>query len=251
MTVFTIAGRELRSLFLSPLAWVVGAAMTLFSALIFLSSLQVFLERQGSFGAQSSSLGATAFIGVATIGTFSFVMLFVAPIISMRAIAEERRANTLVLLLASPASLWQIVAGKFLGLFGLFFLMLTMVLSMPLALAVGTSMDWMHLSSAVVGAMLQLGVCAAIGLYFSSLTRTPTIAAVSAIVATLFLYLIDIAGQMRAEASEAARWLSLSNHGQSFAEGRVSTTDVAYYLIVMFTFLTLTVRRLDADRLPH
>ena len=118
-------------------------------------------------------------------------------------------------------------------------------------LAFGTALDWGHLGASALGVLLALGAYAAIGLWCSSLTRSPTIAAVTAIGLMLLLYLFDVAGQLRNEATEAARWISLSTHGASFNEGRFSTTDVAYYLIVMATFLTLTVRRLDADRMPR
>ena len=251
MTVLTIAMRELRAMFLSPLAWVIAAVLTLVLAWLFLAQLQFHLEYQGQMGGQAPSAGATARVGVAVLSTAGFIMLWIVPILAMRLIAEERARGTLTLLLASPATLTEIVLGKFLGLYALLALMLGIFVLMPLSLSVGTALDWGHLGAATLGALLALGAYAAIGLWCSSLTRSPTIAAVTAIGLMLLLYLFDVAGQLRSEATEAARWVSLSTHSASFNEGRFSTTDVAYYLIVMFTFLTLTVRRLDADRLPH
>jgi ABC-2 type transport system permease protein len=251
MSAFTIAARELRALFLSPLAWVIAAVLSLVLAWLFLAQLQFHLEYQGQMGAQSGGgAGATARVGIAVLSTAGFIMLWIVPILAMRLVAEERARGTLALLLASPATLTEIVLGKFLGLFALLALMLAVFALMPLSLAFGTALDWGHLAAATLGVLLAFGAYAAIGLWCSSLTRSPTIAAVTAIGLMLLLYLFDVAGQLRSEVTEAARWISLSSHGASFAEGRFSTTDVAYYLIVMATFLTLTVRRLDADRLP-
>jgi ABC-2 type transport system permease protein len=129
--------------------------------------------------------------------------------------------------------------------------MLLLFAAMPATLVLGTTLDWGHLAAATLGVALQLGAYAAIGVWASSLTRHATIAAVTAIGLMLLLFLIDAAGSLHAEASAAARWLSLSAHAESFNEGRFSTTDLGYYLIVMLAFLTLTVRRLDAERLPR
>ena len=250
MRTFTIAARELRALFLSPLAWVIAGVLTFVIAWLFLLQVQFQLELQGQMAAQPGAAGTTARVGAATLGTAGFIMLWIVPILAMRSFAEERAKGTLILLLASPATLTEIVLGKFLGLYALLALILALFVAMPVSLAVGTSLDWGHLAAASLGVLLQLGAYAAIGVWSSSLTRHATIAAVTAIGLMLLLFLFDAAGTLRSEASEAARWLSLSTHGQSFNEGRFSTTDVAYYLIVMLTFLTLTVRRLDAERLP-
>ena len=251
MKAFTIAARELRALFLSPLAWVIAGVLTFVVAWLFLLQVQFQLELQGQMANQPGAAGVTARVGAATLGTIGFIMLWIVPILAMRSFAEERAKGTLTLLLASPATLTEIVLGKFLGLYALLAMMLALFVAMPAALGFGTSLDWGHLASASLGVLLQLGAYAAIGVWASSLTRHPTIAAVTAIGLMLLLFLFDAAGTLRNEATTAARWISLSTHGQSFNEGRFSTTDLAYYLIVMSAFLTLTVRRLDAERLPH
>jgi ABC-2 type transport system permease protein len=250
MRAFTIAARELRALFLSPLAWVIAGVLTFVVAWLFLLQVQFQLESQGQLAAMPGAAGVTARVAAQTLSVAGYVMMWIVPILAMRSFAEERAKGTLALLLASPATLTEIVLGKFLGLYALLALMLALFVAMPLSLAAGTSLDWGHLAAAALGLALQLGAYAAIGVWSSSLTRHATIAVVTSIGLLLLLLLIDAAGTLRSEATDAARWLSLSTHGQSFNEGRFSTTDVGYYLIVMLTFLTLTVRRLDAERLP-
>ena len=251
MSAFTIAARELRAMFLSPLAWVIAAGLCFIVALLFLLNLDAYVATQGQMDVSRATVGATGRIGVPAISVAGFILMWVVPILAMRTIAEERARGTLNLLLASPVTLTEIVVGKFLGLLVLLELMLMVFVLMPLSLALGTTIDWGHLAAVTLGTGLQFAALAALGIWCSSLTRTPAIAAVVGIVITLLLYLIDAGGQATGGVTEATRWLSLAAHGASFSEGRFSTTDVAYYLIVMFTFLTLTVRRLDADRLPH
>ena len=247
--ILTIAARELRSLFLSPLAWVVTAVVTFILAWMFLAQLDYYIQVQPRIVQMGGSSGVTDLVAARVLGTASIIFLMVTPLVSMRLIAEERRAGTLPLLLASPASMLEIVVGKYLGLYALLMLMLACVAVMPVSLAIGTALDWGQLGAAVLGLALQLAGFAAVGLYASTLTRQPTIAAVTTVGILLLLWLIDIAGSAFEPASGVAKYLSMSTHNQSFVEGRFSSADVGYYLLLTVFFLGLSVRRLDAERL--
>lgn len=249
MMILTIAARELRSLFLSPLAWVVTAVVTFILAWMFLGQLDYYLLVQPRLAQMGGASGVTDFVGARVLGTASIIFLMVVPLLSMRLIAEERRAGTLPLLLASPASMLEIVLGKFLGLYALLLLMLTCVALMPASLALGTSLDWGQLAAAVLGLALQLAAFAAIGLYASTLTRQPTIAAVTTVGILLLFWLIDLAGSVLEPATALTKYLSMGTHNQSFVEGRFSSADAGYYLLLVTFFLGLSVRRLDAERL--
>ena len=88
----------------------------------------------------------------------------------------------------------------------------------------------------------------AIGLYISSLTKQPAIAAVSTFAILFFLWIIDWAGNSN-EGFSVLSWLSLLNHFQPMTQGLVNTQDVSFYLIIIVTFILLTIRRLDRERL--
>jgi ABC-2 type transport system permease protein len=108
MKAFTIAARELRALFLSPLAWVITGVLCFVLGWLFLLQLDYQLELQGQMAGQPGAPGATARVGAATLGTAGFIMMWIVPILAMRAFAEERARGTLTLLLASPATLtWR------------------------------------------------------------------------------------------------------------------------------------------------
>jgi len=92
-----------------------------------------------------------------------------------------------------------------------------------------------------------VGSFSALGLYFSSLTQQPVVAAILTFVALFALMILDrfFAG----DPSNTLASLSLMRHFQSFSSGLIDTGDIAYFFLFIVTFLTLTVRRLDADRL--
>ena len=87
----------------------------------------------------------------------------------------------------------------------------------------------------------------ALGIFFSSLTNQPIIAAI-----TTFIALVSMVGLGSYFASDPSHWfnyISMTKHYQSFTRGVFDSADIIYYLLFIVTFLTLTVRRLDSDRL--
>ena len=133
--IATIAGKELKSLFASPLAWVLLTVTQIIIGYVFLRRLDDFLQMQSQLIRLASPPGATELVAAPVFGTAAGVLLFTVPLLAMRLIAEERRNQTLVLIITAPVSMTQIVLGKFLGL--LVFLLLTVALTalMPLSLA--------------------------------------------------------------------------------------------------------------------
>ena len=87
----------------------------------------------------------------------------------------------------------------------------------------------------------------ALGLYFSSLTAQPVVAAIITFIALFGLLIVD--RFLTGDDASVVNYLSLMHHFQPFARGLIDTADIAYFLLFIVTFLTLTVRRLDADRL--
>jgi ABC-2 type transport system permease protein len=121
-----------------------------------------------------------------------------------------------------------------------------------LSLLMGGGLDLGMLAAGVLGLVLLLAGFAAVGLFMSTLTEQPTIAAVSSFGVLLLLWIIDWAGSNNAgQASELFAYLSLLRHFQSLLKGVFDSTDVVYYLLFVTLFLVLSIRRLDADRLQH
>jgi len=248
---FTIAWREFRNLFLSPLAWVVLAVVQFILGYSFLVQLELIVANQGQFAALPDAPGITELVAQPLFGVAAIVMLMVAPMLTMRSIAEERRNGTLVLLLTAPVALIEVVLGKFLGLIGLFTAMVLLTALMPLSLGLGTELDYGLVAAGALALFLLLATFAAVGLFMSSLTDQPTVAAVATYGALLFLWIIDWASQAEPGAVGGLfPYLSLIRHYEDLSRGLFSSADIAYFLIAIGLFLLLTLWRLDAERLP-
>jgi ABC-2 type transport system permease protein len=107
-----IIRKELMMLFISPLAWVLLAAIQLILTWFFLIRLDAFLEIQPQMLQIANPPGVTEMIVSPVFALAAIVLMMIAPILSMRLFAEERRNHTLGFLLAAPVSITAIVLGK-------------------------------------------------------------------------------------------------------------------------------------------
>jgi len=249
--IFTIAGRELRSLFLSPLAWAILAVVQFILAYLFLSQIDAYLAVQPRLAAIEGAPGVADLIIAPLFADAAILLLLITPLISMRVLSEERRNRTLSLLFSAPVSMTEVILGKYLGLLAFFLILLLLLALMPLSLLAGTDLDLGKLAAGLLGLMLLLAAFSAIGLFMSALTEQPTIAAISTFGLLLLLWIIDWAGSSGNQASGLFAYLSMLRHYEALLKGLFNSTDVLYYLLVTSLFLGLSIRRLDADRLQH
>jgi ABC-2 type transport system permease protein len=249
--IFTIAARELRSLFLSPLAWAVLAVVQFILAYLFLSQVDNYLVWQPRLAAIEGAPGVSDIIIAPLLADAAIVLLLVTPLMTMRVLSEERRNRTLSLLFTAPVSMTEIIMGKYLGILAFFLILLGLLALMPLALLAGTDLDLGKLAAGLLGLTLLLAAFSAIGLFMSALTEQPTIAAISTFGLLLLLWIIDWAGNSDGQTSSLFGYLSMLRHYETLLKGLFHSTDVAYYLLIIILFLGLSIRRLDADRLSH
>jgi len=177
----------------------------------------------------------------------------VVPLLTMRIISEERRNHSLTLLLSAPVSMTEIIIGKFFGIM-LFLLLMTSLLSlMPLSLLLAGNLDPGHFLSILIALLLLIASFSALGLYLSTLTDQPTVAAIGTYGALLLLWIIDIGSNSveNIEASGLLSYLSMLRHFDALARGIFSSVDVVYFILFICVFLVLSIRRLDTDRLQH
>lgn len=112
MMILTIAGRELRSMFLSPLAWAVLAVVEAILAFLFLQQLDLFIAFQSQLAMLESPPGVTEVVAMPIFSTAAIVLLLVVPLLTMRLLSEEKRQKTLPLLMSAPISMSEIVLGN-------------------------------------------------------------------------------------------------------------------------------------------
>lgn len=240
--IFTIAAREWRGLFLSPLAWVLLAVAQGVLAWVFLLLVRDFQDLQGRLAGLENAPGITDLVAAPLFRVAAWVMLLLVPLLTMRLFSEERRTRTLDLLLSAPVGAPAIVLGKYLGVLALLLSLVVLVGLLPLSLAAGATLDYGKLLAGLLGLSLLAASAAAAGLYISTLTTQPVVAATVTLGLLLALEVVDAAGNL-------FRYLSLLRHYDALLLGLVNSADIAYYLLFATAFLGLAIRRLDDMRL--
>jgi ABC-2 type transport system permease protein len=244
--IFTIAFKELKALFASSRAWTLLALVQLVLGWVFMGRLDAFLEVQSQLVQIANPPGVTEIIVAPIFAMAAAVLLMATPLLTMRLIAEERRNHTMTLLTSAPISMTDIVLGKFLGLMIFFCGVIFLVMVLSLSLLMGGTLDIGLLLSNAVGLLLICACFAALGLYISSLTAQPAVAAAGTLGILLGLWVMDIAAD---DGGSIMRTLSLLKHYESFNRGLIDTFDLAYFSLFILTFLVLAIRRLDGERL--
>ena len=228
-----IAGRELRACLASPLPYLVGAGMLVFLGYRFAAGL--FSAMEASLRSFFTHAGA--------------ILVFVAPLLTMRLLAEEQRSGTIELLLTSPVREREVVAGKFLAGLGMLMLLLTPTLYYVLALAIFGNPDFGPLVSGYMGMVLLGSALVSIGILTSALTSRPIVSAALGITILACLWWLPIVAGL---VSESLRMtlapFSLAAHLEDFTKGIVDSKDVIFYLSVIAGALFFATRALEGRR---
>lgn len=252
MSIIAIAGRELRTLFCSPIAWTVLAVLQVILAYLFLIQVEAFVQWQPRLAAIPNAPGLTQIAVMPLLKTAGFVLMLLVPLLTMRLISEERRTGTFALLASAPVTMTEIVLGKFCAVFAFLLCMLGLVALLPLSLLAGGTLDFGLLAAGLLGLLLLGSAFASTGLFVSTLTTQPSVAAVSTFGLLLLLWILDLGAATGTQSeTQLFRHLSVLRHFDTLLKGEVSTRDLAYFALFIATFLGLSIRRLDALRLQH
>jgi ABC-2 type transport system permease protein len=248
--IWSIATRELRSLFLTPLAWAILTITQIILCLFYLKSIELYLQIQPQLEANNSDPGITAVIAESVYASAAFILMIIIPLLTMRLISGERQNQTLTLLFSAPLSMTEIILGKYLGVILYLAIIIFMITLMPLSLLVAGTLDFGIIFSNIVGLFLILSTFTAIGMYISTITNNPILSAVISFTSLLLLYLIDLLATSD-NPSELFTYISLRSHLDHLFTGFFNSSDVIYYLLLITTFIILSIRRLDNYRLQH
>ena len=229
--ILSIAGRELRSYFVAPLAYAVAALFMLVAGYLF--TLILYHTRQASMQPLFSNL--------------SVMFLLITPALTMRLLADERKTGTIELLLTSPITDRDLVWGKFLAslLYLLFLLVLTLVYPIIL-IVLNAKPDWPVIWSGYLGTFLLGASFMAIGVFASSLTSNMIIAAMVTFAISLIVWLLPSAGQMFGGwVNDALTYISPINHQENLSRGLIDSTDLVFYASFILAFIFLTIRSVE------
>ncbi len=243
--IFNIALFELRRLFRSPFAWTVLAIVQFIHALLFYIFLSRYLQQADAF----NGLGLTGIVVAGFYQSSGLVLLLITPFLTMRLLSEEMRSGTIRLLLSSPISSTALILGKFTGMALFMLVLLGMISLIPASLMFGTAVDAGQLLACILGLALLLATFIAIGLFISALFRQPPIAAICTLALLLFLWTSHLAsGVDGSNGGTIAAYLSLLQHYGGFTEGIFNSVDIVYFILMVLTFLLLSIWRIDMMR---
>ena len=247
--VYTIAAREFKNQFLSPLAWTILGVLQFILAYFFLNQVEAFNSYQARLAGIDNAPGLTDVVVIPLFANAATILLLVTPLLTMRLICEERRNKTLSLLLSAPVSSLEIILGKYLSILALLMCIIFLLTAMPLSLLVGGTLDFGKMFSNILAISLLVAAFSALGLYMSTVAAHPVIAAISSFGLLLLLWMLDIGRHLRQYDSELVDYLSMLNHFRSLQTGLLNSADVCYFLLFTASFLVLSIRRLENDRL--
>ena len=252
--VMAIAGRELRSYFASPVAYVLLAAYLALAGYFFYALLVAFNQTLQMYSMMRnpemlSRFNLNQMVIVPLLHNLSVLLIFIVPAVTMRMFPEEKRAGTYELLLTSPVRVGEIVLGKFLG--GLVLVLLMVALSGlfgALLLAYGNPEVKMMLAG-YLGLLLMATVFLAIGTLISSFTDNVVIAYVGTLFTLLVLYTIGWLGEtVQGAAGNLIKYASITDHFQELTKGIVDTRDLVYFITLLVIGLFVTQRSVESVR---
>jgi ABC-2 type transport system permease protein len=249
--VMIIAGREVRSLFVSPIAYVVLFLFLAFMGIVFLLPLARVFVPQGNIELR----GLTNFS--------RFALFFVVPLLTMSMFSDEYKSGRIEMLRTSPITEVDMVLGKFLGgmvyylvLVGSTLLYLGILIAMR---AKGSGpMDYGQIVSCYLGMVLMGCMFVAVGLFFSACTAEQIVAGLSGIITLGVLTIAGLAAPylpaewkwagMTLKIRESVEYLTVGSHIGDFARGSVELGNVVYFLGIAGLFLFWTYVVLESKK---
>ena len=249
--IWIICRKELRSYFVSPIAYILLAMFAIVFGFFFWNAVGYFVY----MGIESQMRGEMFPMNVnealirPLLSNVSVIGLFLIPLISMRLFAEEKRTGTIELLVTSPIRDAEVVLGKWLASVILYGGMLFLTALNFLWLFKYGNPDWKPLALAYLGLLLQAGALLAIGTFISTLTRNQIIAGAVTFGACLLLWVMEwVSGYESAAWARVLAYLAIPTHFESFAKGVLSTKDAVFYVSTIFFGLFLTARSVESLR---
>ena len=241
--ILATIGRELRGYFLSPLGWVVAAMFLLYQGI----SFQIILSYLSDPRAPATM---TPFAFLFGGFTFWLLLLFIAAVLTMRLIAEERRTGTLEMLLTAPITEGQVVLGKFLAAFLFYLFLWAPTLLYAVVVARQGHVDWGPIAAGYLGAAGIGALLLAVGIFASALSRNQVVAA---ILSFTFFFLFFTPAFLESlvndpQLRDALQYVNIYQHMEDFGRGIVDSRHLVYYLSTTVLFLFLASRAVEAAK---
>jgi ABC-2 type transport system permease protein len=229
----TVAKREIRTYFNSPIAYIVITVFMLLSGYLFFSSL--FIERQAELRSYFNLM--------------PLLLSFIVPAMAMRLIAEEKGSGSLEMLITMPVRDWQVIVGKFLAGMALLAAMVGLTLFYAVTVMLVGPLDKGPAIGGYLGILLVGGAYMAIGVMASTLTRNQIVAFIIGFAISFSLYLFyRLVPFMPESLRPMLAYLSVESHFDGMSRGIIDSRDVIYYLSVMVVSLVIATVSLESRK---
>jgi ABC-2 type transport system permease protein len=249
--IVAIWQREMKSYFVSPIAYVVLTVFLFLSGLFFFGNLTQIVQytmMQAQMGQGMQPIDVPAYVIQSLLKTTSVILLFLIPMLTMGLFSEEKKRGTIELLLTTPVGNFHAMLGKYLA--SLTFLAILFMSSWITitALFFYGQPDWKPILSGYLGLFLYGAALLALGLFISTLTENQIVAVVLTFGTSLVLWLISIFSPSAGASKDIIDYLSVISHLDDFIKGVIDTSHVTYYLTFAFVGLFLAYRSLESMR---
>ena len=255
--VAAIFEKEWRHYFGSPIAYVALFVWTMLFGVFFYFAFTFFLEQSMRVSQQGMEFGGGMKLSLneylirPIFHNMAVVALFVAPMLTMRLFAEEKRQGTMELLSTAPLTDWQIVLGKFLAAAGLYALMILagLVNVVLLFFYASSPPEWKPVVSGAA-ALFLLGCCfLALGAFVSTLTRNQIVAGILSFCLFLGIWTLSwLDNPMAGPVASAVAYLGVTTHMEDMVKGVLDLKDVFFYLSFIGFSLFLTHQSVESQR---
>ncbi|MHC5055683.1 MAG: ABC transporter permease [Planctomycetota bacterium] len=238
--------RELNAFFCSPIVYVVGTVFLFFFGLFYFLSIA---SPRGGEASLSWSMGMLTFM----------ILPIIAPVLTMRLLAEEKRSGTIEVLMTAPVRDWEVVVAKFLAALTAFVMMLVPTLVHVFALYLVSERG--PASAPLIGGYLGMSLTAALflslGILASALSRDQIVAAIVGFAFSFCVFLMSVLEHLAREyqwfsENESMRKLleniSYARHSESFTQGLIDSRGLIYFLSLIVFVLFLTVRAVESRK---
>ena len=234
--IWTIARREVKSMFDQPTGYVL---------LVVFLAINAFMFFRNAYLSNTASLRPM-------LDFMPWVFLFFVPAVAMRALAEDNRAGMLEIVLSQPLSEAELVIGKYLGVLLVLLGALATTLLIPIGLDLGSELQWGPVVAQYLGAALLAAGFAGVGVWASSLTKSQITAFILAVAVMFLLILVGLdpllVGLPPILATVAAR-LGVLSHFESIGRGVLDLRDLLYFGSLAAVFLVLAYAAVMRRRL--
>ena len=252
--IIKIARAELRTLFYSPIAWVVLVVFFAIAGALFVGPLQDIarvqeLSLNNSPFYKGAAISYSEALFESPYSAILFYMYLFIPLITMGVFSRELNSGSIKFLYSSPVRIRELVLGKYLGLI---LFNMTMLLSVVVLLATGAfsilHAEYKVFLSAFLGFFLLSSTYAAIGLFISALTSYQLLAGLATIIVFILLGVVELFGQQYDFIRDLTYFLALPNRVDRMLKGLITSRDVLYFLLIIAMFIGFTLVKLKSTQ---